>query len=54
MHNLTDSQNKALLTELATYQNRKLLLWQLATDGRSFCGVSSVEILGELQVHIVV
>jgi hypothetical protein len=29
----------ALLTELATYQNRKLLLWQLAADGRTLCGI---------------
>ncbi|WP_146418322.1 hypothetical protein [Haloarcula hispanica] len=49
MHNLTDSQNKALLTELATYQNRKLLLWQLATDGRSFCGVRFVAREHDLQ-----
>jgi hypothetical protein len=49
MHNLTDSQNKALLTELATYQNRKLLLWQLAADGRSFCGVRFVAREHDLQ-----
>lgn len=27
------------LRELASYQNRKLVLWQLAADGRDFCGV---------------
>jgi hypothetical protein len=36
MSNPTDEE---LLTELATYQNRKLLLWQLAADGRTFCGI---------------
>jgi hypothetical protein len=28
-----------VLEELAAYDNRKLLLWQLAADGRTFCGV---------------
>jgi hypothetical protein len=28
-----------ILEELAAYDNRKLLLWQLAADGRDFCGV---------------
>ncbi|GGM51548.1 hypothetical protein [Haloarcula argentinensis] len=36
MSNPTDD---ALLTELVTYQNRKLLIWQLAADGRTFCGI---------------
>ncbi|KAA9396622.1 hypothetical protein Har1130_18455 [Haloarcula sp. CBA1130] len=49
MHDLSDSQNKALLTELATYQNRRLLLWQLAADGRSFCGVRFVSRERDLQ-----
>jgi len=40
---------EALLTELATYQNRKLLLWQLAADGRSFCGVRVVAQEHDLQ-----
>ena len=31
-----------LLTELATNQNRKLLLWQLAADGRTFCGIQFI------------
>jgi len=49
MHDLSDSQNKALLTKLATYQNRKLLLWQLAADGRSFCSVRFVARERDLQ-----
>ncbi|WP_079990685.1 hypothetical protein [Haloarcula sp. CBA1127] len=36
MSNPTDD---AFLTELATYRNRKLLPWQLAADGRTFCGI---------------
>ena len=28
-----------ILKELAAYDNRKLLLWQLAANGRDFCGV---------------
>ncbi len=36
---VSNPPDDALLTELATYQNRKLLLWQLAADGRSFCGI---------------
>ncbi|MFU1782897.1 hypothetical protein ACM16X_16060 [Haloarcula japonica] len=39
MSNPTDEE---LLTELATYQNRKLLLWQLAADGRTFCGIQFI------------
>ncbi|WP_255356103.1 hypothetical protein [Haloarcula sp. CBA1127] len=40
MSNSTEDGNgDALLAELATYQNRKLLLWQLAADGRTFCGL---------------
>ncbi|MDT3437846.1 hypothetical protein [Haloarcula sp. 1CSR25-25] len=35
------------LEEIAQYGQRKLLLWQLAADGRSFCGVSAtVKALG--------
>jgi len=35
------------LEELATYGQRKVLLWQLAADGRTFCGVSAtVKALG--------
>ncbi|MDQ2074783.1 hypothetical protein RBH20_19840 [Haloarcula sp. H-GB4] len=34
-----DGNDDALLVELATQQNRKLLLWQLAADGRTFCGI---------------
>lgn len=33
---------EAILTELAQYDNRKLLLWELAADGRDFCGVEFV------------
>nr|WP_206043559.1 hypothetical protein [Haloarcula rubripromontorii] len=36
-------------TELATYQNRKLLLWQLAVDGRSLCGIRFVARERDLQ-----
>ncbi|GGM52179.1 hypothetical protein [Haloarcula argentinensis] len=39
MSNPTDD---ALLTELATHQNRKLMLWQLAADGRTFCGIQFI------------
>jgi hypothetical protein len=49
MHDLSDSQDQALLTELATYQNRKLLLWQLAADGRSLCGIRFVAREHDLQ-----
>jgi hypothetical protein len=35
----TTTDDDALLEELATYGNRKLLLWQLAADGRTFCGI---------------
>jgi hypothetical protein len=28
-----------ILEELAAYDSRKLLLWQLAADGRDYCGV---------------
>ena len=28
-----------ILKELAAYNNRKLLCWQLAANGRDFCGV---------------
>ena len=35
------------LEEIAQYGQRKLLFWQLAADGRSFCGVSAtVKALG--------
>lgn len=30
---------QAILEEIAEYDNRKALLWQLAADGRDFCGV---------------
>ena len=46
---MSNPPDDALLTELATYQNRKLLLWQLATDGRSFCGVRFVAREHDLQ-----
>lgn len=35
----TSTIDEAILEELATYGNRKLLLWQLAADGRDFGGV---------------
>jgi len=44
-----DIDDEALLTKLATYQNRKLLLWQLAADGRSFCGIQVVAQEHDLQ-----
>jgi hypothetical protein len=44
-----DGNDDALLTELATRQNRKLLLWQLATDGRTFCGIQFVARERDLQ-----
>ena len=46
---MSNPPDDALLTELATYQNRKLLLWQLAADGRSFCGVRFVAREHDLQ-----
>ena len=35
----TTTDDDVRLEELATYGNRKLLLWQLAVDGRSFFGI---------------
>ncbi|KAA9396235.1 hypothetical protein Har1130_19065 [Haloarcula sp. CBA1130] len=49
MSNPDDVDSHGLLTELATYQNRRLLLWQLAADGRSFCGVRFVAREHDLQ-----
>ncbi|GCF16058.1 hypothetical protein Harman_39930 [Haloarcula mannanilytica] len=49
MSNPDNVDSRVLLTELATYQNRKLLLWQLAADGRSFCGVRFVARERDLQ-----
>ncbi|NHX41624.1 MULTISPECIES: hypothetical protein [Haloarcula] len=46
---MSNPPDDALLTELATYQNRKLLLWQLAADGRSFCGIQFVARERDLQ-----
>ena len=46
MSNPTDEE---LLTELATHQNRKLLLWQLAADGRTFCGIQFIVQESDLQ-----
>jgi len=46
---MSNPPDDALLTELATYQNRKLLLWQLAADGRSFCGIQFIARERDLQ-----
>jgi hypothetical protein len=34
-----DNTEQQYLDELAQYDNRKLILWQLAADGRDFVGV---------------
>jgi hypothetical protein len=48
-NSIDDGEDEALLTELAAYQNRKILLWQLAADGRSFCGIRVVAEERDLQ-----
>ncbi|MFY4814501.1 hypothetical protein ACOJIV_17660 [Haloarcula sp. AONF1] len=48
---MSNQADDALLTELATYQNRKLLLWQLAADGRTFCGIQFIVKERDLQAE---
>ncbi|GGM50938.1 hypothetical protein [Haloarcula argentinensis] len=48
---MSNQADDALLTELATYQNRKLLLWQLAADGRTFCGIQFIVQERDLQAE---